>query len=62
MDGAGAAHGLLEQLEALNTTRSTVRYTVGWKIAEDAERAIARPPEAAWETSVHPDGSIQGCV
>jgi hypothetical protein len=59
VDGAGATHGLLEHLEALNTTRRTVRYTVGWKITEDDEKAVARLPEAAWETSVHQDGSLQ---
>jgi hypothetical protein len=59
VDGAGATHGLLEHLESLNTTRRTVRYTVGWKITEDDEKAIARLPEAAWETSVHQDGSLQ---
>ncbi|MFG2563526.1 hypothetical protein [Streptomyces sp. NPDC048496] len=59
VDGAGATHGLLEHLEALNTTRRTVRYTVGWKITEDDERAIAKLPEAAWETSLHQDGSLQ---
>jgi hypothetical protein len=59
VDGAGATHGLLEHLEALNTTRRTVRYTVGWKITDDDERAIARLPEAAWETSVRQDGSLQ---
>ncbi|WP_405883224.1 hypothetical protein OG762_34515 [Streptomyces sp. NBC_01136] len=50
---AGFAYGLLEYLEALNTTRRTVRYTVGWKITDDDEKAIARLPEAAGETSVH---------
>ncbi|WP_442810483.1 hypothetical protein [Streptomyces sp. Wh19] len=50
VDGAGTTHGLLEHLEALNTTRRTVRYTVGWKITEDDERAIAQLPETAWET------------
>jgi hypothetical protein len=59
VDGAGATHGLLEHLEALNTTRRTVRYTVGWKITEADEQAIAQLPEAAWETSVHQDGSLQ---
>jgi hypothetical protein len=59
VDGAGATHGLLDHLEALNTTRRTVRYTVGWTITEDDERAIARLPESAWQTSVHQDGSIQ---
>jgi hypothetical protein len=32
VDGAGATHDLLTHLETLNTTRRTVRYTVGWKI------------------------------
>ncbi|MFF1747033.1 transposase, partial [Streptomyces mirabilis] len=59
VDGAGATHGLLEHLEALNTTRRTVRYTVGWKITEDDEKAIAKLPGSAWETSVHQDGSLQ---
>ncbi|WP_338898257.1 IS1380 family transposase [Streptomyces sp. TG1A-60] len=59
VDGAGATHGLLEHLETLNTTRRTVRYTVGWKITEDDEKAIAKLPEAAWETSLHQDGSLQ---
>ncbi|MFF4756989.1 transposase, partial [Streptomyces sp. NPDC002514] len=59
VDGAGATHGLLEHLEALNTTRRTVRYTVGWTITEEDEKAIACLPEAAWETSLHQDGSIQ---
>ena len=46
VDGAGATHGLLERLEALNTTRRTVRYTVGWKITPEDERAIAKLPRA----------------
>jgi hypothetical protein len=49
----------LEHLEALKTTRRTVRYTLGWKITEDDEKAIARLPETAWETSLHQDGSLQ---
>jgi len=57
--GAGATHGLLEHLEALNTTRRTVRYAVGRKVTEDNEKAIARLPETAWETSVYQDGSLQ---
>ncbi|MFE2537652.1 hypothetical protein [Streptomyces sp. NPDC059371] len=32
VDGAGATHGLLKHLEALNTARRKVRYTVGWKM------------------------------
>ncbi|AUA17237.1 hypothetical protein CFP59_09431 [Streptomyces malaysiensis subsp. malaysiensis] len=59
VDGAGATHGLLEYLEALNTTRRVVRYTVGWKITDADEQAIAQLPESAWETSAHQDGSLQ---
>lgn len=59
VDEAGGTHGLLEHLETLNTTRRTVRYTVGWKITDDDEKAIAKLPEAAWETSLHQDGSLQ---
>jgi Transposase DDE domain group 1 len=59
VDGAGATHDLLTHLEALNTARRTVRYSVGWKIGDADERAIARLPETAWETSLHQDGSVQ---
>ncbi|MFI7643882.1 transposase [Nonomuraea sp. NPDC049400] len=34
IDGAGATHGLVEHMQGLNTTRRTVRFTVGWKITE----------------------------
>ena len=47
VDGAGATHGLLEHLQALNTTRRTVRYTVGWTITPEDERpspASPKPP------------------
>lgn len=59
VDGAGATHGLLKRLQALNTTRRTVRYTVGWTITSEDERAIARLPETAWETSLRQDGEVQ---
>lgn len=59
VDGAGATHGLLEHLEALNTTRRTVRYTVGWKMTPEDEAAIAKLPERAWETSLAQDGHLQ---
>ncbi|MGP4001204.1 hypothetical protein [Streptomyces sp. 8N706] len=38
---------------SLNTARRPVRYTVGWKIGEADEQAIAKLPETAWETSLH---------
>jgi len=59
VDGAGATHELLERLEALNTARRTVRYTVGWKMTDADEQAIALIPEDAWEDSLRQDGDIQ---
>ncbi|MFF4232387.1 hypothetical protein [Streptomyces sp. NPDC001820] len=59
VDGAGATHDLLRHLEALNTARRTVRYTVGWKIGEAEEQAMAKLPETAWEISLHQDGTLQ---
>ncbi|MFI1936909.1 transposase [Streptomyces purpureus] len=59
MDGAGATHGLHEHLRDLNTMRRTVRFTTGWMITDEDEQAIARLPEAAWETSLRQDGSLQ---
>ncbi|WP_259470962.1 IS1380 family transposase [Streptomyces sp. 1114.5] len=59
VDGAGATHDLLEHLEALNTARRTVRYTVGWKLTDADEQAIALVPEGAWEDSLRQDGNVQ---
>ncbi|WP_410007855.1 transposase [Planotetraspora sp. A-T 1434] len=58
VDGAGATHDLLERLEGLNTTRRTVRYTVGWKITDVDGAAIAALPEAVWEPGLNQDGSL----
>ncbi|MFZ3492017.1 IS1380 family transposase [Streptomyces sp. 5.8] len=59
VDGAGASHELHEHLAALNTRRRTVRFTTGWTITEADEKAIAKLPETAWETSLKQDGSVQ---
>jgi hypothetical protein len=59
IDGAGATHDLLEHLEGLNTTRRTVRYTVGWKMTDADEHAIAGLPETAWQDSLAQDGTVQ---
>lgn len=58
VDGAGASHGLLERIEALGTTRRTVRYTVGWTITEADEDAIAALPQEAWEAAVDRDADV----
>lgn len=56
IDGAGATHELLEHLQGLNTTRRTVRFTVGWTITDTDETAIAALPDDAWQTAVTQDG------
>lgn len=59
IDGAGATHELLEHLENLNTARRRVRYTVGWKMTDADEAAIAQLPHHAWQDSLHQDGTLQ---
>ncbi|MCY0924551.1 transposase, partial [Streptomyces sp. H27-G5] len=59
VDGAGATHELHEHLAALNTRRRTVRFTTGWTITDADEKAIAKLPETAWETSLNQDGTVQ---
>lgn len=58
-DGAGATHHLLQHLHSLSTTRRTLRYTVGWKITDADEAAIASLPEKAWETALDQEGELQ---
>ncbi|WP_433425850.1 IS1380 family transposase [Microtetraspora malaysiensis] len=58
IDGAGATHDLLARLEKLNTTRRTVRFTVGWAITDVDEAAIAALPQGAWEAALRQDGSL----
>jgi Transposase DDE domain group 1 len=59
VDGAGATHELLEHLHGLNTARRTVCYTVGWKMTDADEAAIALLPEDDWADSLHQDGTVQ---
>ncbi len=59
IDGAGATHDLLEHIEALNTSRRTVYYTVGWTITDTDEAAIAALPVDAWTASLRQDATVQ---
>ncbi|MEO3875310.1 hypothetical protein ABGB18_41555 [Nonomuraea sp. B12E4] len=45
-------------MKGLNTTRRTVRFTVGWKITDTDETAIAKLPETAWQAAVRQDGEV----
>lgn len=56
IDGAGATHDLLAHLDALNTTRRTVYYTVGWTITDADEAAIAAVRKDCWQPGLHQDG------
>ncbi|MFJ3277952.1 transposase [Streptomyces halstedii] len=43
----------------LNTTRRTMRCTVGWKMTGTGETAIGKLPEQTRETSLQQDGRLQ---
>lgn len=58
IDGAGATHDLVEYMQGLNTTRRAVRFTVGWKITDTDETAIAKLPGKAWQAAVRQDGEV----
>ncbi|GAA3442057.1 IS1380 family transposase [Planomonospora venezuelensis] len=58
VDGAGATHDLVEHMQGLNTTRRTVRFTVGWAITGVDEAATAKLPESAWQAAVRQDGQV----
>jgi hypothetical protein len=58
IDGAGATHDLLDRLQKLNTTRRTVRFTVGWTITAVDEAAIAALPAGAWDAALCQDGTL----
>ena len=58
IDGAGATHDLLAHIDALNTTRRVVRFTVGWMITDADEAAIAALPATGWTPSLHQDATV----
>ena len=59
VDGAGAPTACTNTSSSSPPRRRTVRFTTGWTITALDEQAIARLPEAAWETSLNQDGSVQ---
>jgi hypothetical protein len=58
VDGAGATHALLGHLVALNSTRRTVEFSVGWFIDAATEAVIAALLESAWERSYLQSGDL----
>jgi len=57
VDGAGAAHELMEHLLKLASPRRQVLFTCGWAITAADEQAIALLPDDAWKPGVDQDGS-----
>jgi hypothetical protein len=59
-DGAGASHGLIEQLDELaRRPGHQLIYSVGWELGERERRALARVPEHAWEAAVDGRGRVR---
>ncbi len=56
-DGAGASHGLLDWLTALNAKHGrTVEYSVGYAVTDKVRDAIARVPRKAWQPAITAQG------
>ncbi len=59
-DGAGASHGLLEWLTALNAKRvRTVEYSVGFAVTDKVRDAISEVPKTAWAPAIDPEGEAR---
>jgi hypothetical protein len=57
VDGAGASHGLIQHITALNTKPGRrVHYSVGWELGERERVAIGRIPKTAWQTALDHNG------
>jgi hypothetical protein len=58
VDGAGASHGLIQHITALNGKPGRrVHYSVGWELGERERVAIGRVPKTAWQTVLDHDGT-----
>ena len=66
VDGAGASHGLVDHLTALNTARKhgkrgrRVEYSVGWPVDARTRAAIDAVREDDWTPGVSADGKADG--
>jgi hypothetical protein len=57
VDGAGASHGLIDHISALNSKRGRrVHYSVGWDLGARERTAIGRVPATAWDSVLDVDG------
>jgi hypothetical protein len=58
-DSAGASHQVLGWLQARNTPRRRVEYSIGWRIDADDRAAIAALPASAWSPAIDVDGGVR---
>ena len=59
-DGAGASHGLLDWLTALNTIRGRrVEYSIGFALTEALRQAIMLVPDKVWTPALDADGGVR---
>jgi hypothetical protein len=59
IDGAGASHELMEQMNRWSNGRRTMRFVCGWTITDADEAAIKKLPETAWGAAVDQHGDVQ---
>ena len=59
-DGAGASHGLIEQLDALASRPGHhLVYSVGWELGERERAAISLVPDDAWQIAIAHRGEVR---
>jgi hypothetical protein len=58
-DSAAASHQVLDWLQARNTPRRRVEYSIGWRIDADERAAITALPETAWSPALDADGAVR---
>lgn len=57
-DGAGASHGLVDHITALNSRPGyRVHYSIGWELGARERAAIGRVPTHAWDGVLDTDGA-----
>jgi len=58
VDGAGASHGLVDHITALNASPwRTVHYSIGWELGARERAAITRIPAPAWGAVLDTEGN-----
>ena len=63
IDGAGASHGVIDHLTALNTAAvhgkrgRRVEYSIGWPVDERTQDALREVGERGWDTALDADGN-----